>query len=236
MFILLMCGEIWYCFGENISVDEQVSCINASLLQFITLYRYKNKFDNKSAYKKLAASMESPYFDTTTEKRRMLIWYCFGEDISVDEQVSCINASLLQFITLYRYKNKFDNKSAYKKLAASMESPYFDTTTEKRRMLTLTVNAAKTVNSLFFLGYNIFELYIICRWCDEIRVQSQNIGEAVYCCGWESGVSLLPGVKQSVKLVIARTQKSDLIYNKKITDKYFERMGNLVEQHNLILR
>ncbi|KOB63415.1 Odorant receptor, partial [Operophtera brumata] len=74
-------------------------------------------------------------------------------------------------------------------------------------ILTLTVNAAKTVNSLFFLGYNIFELYIICRWCDEIRVQSQNIGEAVYCCGWESGVSLLPGVKQSVKLVIARANK-----------------------------
>ncbi|KOB69814.1 Odorant receptor [Operophtera brumata] len=35
----------------------------------------------------------------------------------------------------------------------------------------LTVNVVKTVNSLFFLGYNIFELYFICRWCDEIRLQ-----------------------------------------------------------------
>lgn len=36
---------------------------------------------------------------------------------------------------------------------------------------TLTINAAKTVNNLLYLGFNIFELFIICLWCDEIRVQ-----------------------------------------------------------------
>nr|QRF70970.1 odorant receptor [Semiothisa cinerearia] len=69
---------------------------------------------------------------------------------------------------------------------------------------TILENVTKCLMSLFYLGYNMFGMYIICRWCEEITNQSHSIGESVYCSGWETGVSLLPGVRTTILLVIAR--------------------------------
>nr|AOE48030.1 putative odorant receptor OR25 [Athetis lepigone] len=66
---------------------------------------------------------------------------------------------------------------------------------------------AKCLMSFLFLGYNLFGFYIICRWCEEITNQSANIGEAIYCSGWECGVSKLPGVRSTILFVIARANK-----------------------------
>uniref|UniRef100_A0A2A4J8F3 Odorant receptor n=1 Tax=Heliothis virescens TaxID=7102 RepID=A0A2A4J8F3_HELVI len=61
--------------------------------------------------------------------------------------------------------------------------------------------------SFLFLGYNLFGFYIICRWGEEITNQSAKIGEAIYCSGWECGISKLPGVRSTIMFVIARANK-----------------------------
>nr|ANZ03152.1 olfactory receptor 39 [Cnaphalocrocis medinalis] len=68
-------------------------------------------------------------------------------------------------------------------------------------------DVTKCLMSLLFLSYNLFEFYIICRWCEEITVQSQRVGEAAYCSNWEFGLTDLKGVKSSLVLVIARANK-----------------------------
>ncbi|XP_059056743.1 odorant receptor 13a-like [Achroia grisella] len=60
------------------------------------------------------------------------------------------------------------------------------------------------LTSILYLGYNLFAFYIICRWSEEITTQSQNIGEAVYCSGWEQGASIIPTVRSSLLLIIGR--------------------------------
>ncbi|XP_045765455.1 odorant receptor 13a-like [Maniola jurtina] len=69
------------------------------------------------------------------------------------------------------------------------------------------VNLTKWFMSLFFLGYNMFVQYVICRWCEEIKTQSEGIGEAVYCSGWENGIVTVPGVRTSILLILARANK-----------------------------
>ncbi|XP_063824034.1 odorant receptor 4-like [Ostrinia nubilalis] len=68
-------------------------------------------------------------------------------------------------------------------------------------------NITKCLMSLFYLCYNLLVFYIICRWCEEISVQSQRVGEAVYCSNWECGASNIPGVKVSLLMVITRANK-----------------------------
>nr|WCC57521.1 odorant receptor 4 [Papilio memnon] len=74
--------------------------------------------------------------------------------------------------------------------------------------LTVKISITKFLASLLYLSYNVFELFIFCRWCDEIKIQSENISNAVYCSNWESGVALVRGVRPRIMLVIARAQKS----------------------------
>ncbi|KAJ8727436.1 hypothetical protein PYW07_001555 [Mythimna separata] len=66
---------------------------------------------------------------------------------------------------------------------------------------------AKCLMSCLFLGYNLFDFYIICRWCEEITNQSAKVGEAIYCSGWECGLSKLPGVRSTILFVIARANR-----------------------------
>nr|QRF70971.1 odorant receptor [Semiothisa cinerearia] len=68
-------------------------------------------------------------------------------------------------------------------------------------------NYLQGIVSFCFLGYNLFELYIGCRWCEEITIMSQRVGDSVYFSGWESGLSMLPGVGANVRIVIARAAK-----------------------------
>nr|WCC57404.1 odorant receptor 4 [Papilio glaucus] len=74
--------------------------------------------------------------------------------------------------------------------------------------LTVKMSITKFLASLLYLGYNVFELFIFCRWCDEIKIQSENISNAVYCSNWESGAALVTGVRARIMLVNARAQKS----------------------------
>ncbi|XP_026322469.1 uncharacterized protein LOC113232059 [Hyposmocoma kahamanoa] len=66
----------------------------------------------------------------------------------------------------------------------------------------------KTVMNLLYLAYNMFILYILCNWCDEIKMQSQRIGDSVYLSGWERGVVALPGVRASLMIIVARAFKA----------------------------
>ncbi|CAB3239045.1 unnamed protein product [Arctia plantaginis] len=65
----------------------------------------------------------------------------------------------------------------------------------------------KALMSIIFLVYNIFELYIVCRWCEEITTLSSKLGEAIYCSGWERGVSQIRGVRPTILIVMARAHK-----------------------------
>ncbi|XP_075971492.1 uncharacterized protein LOC142973553 [Anticarsia gemmatalis] len=72
---------------------------------------------------------------------------------------------------------------------------------------TVSENPGKFMMSVGYLGYNMFTLYLICRWCEEITSQSQKIGQAAYCSGWEGGLSMVPGVKATIMIVIVRSNK-----------------------------
>nr|WQS23383.1 odorant receptor 47 [Diaphania glauculalis] len=317
---LLVCGEIWYAFTETSSLDEIAASINTALIQFITMYRYGKMLYHKEVYKKLARSMESPYFDTSTAERRNLVdywakknatylklllflgnctlaaWFlyplldeleynlfiairlpfnyqspmsyaftylillmayayishfvmvndiimqvhllqlvcqftvlsdCF-ENILKDceEQFKGIDRNVL--ITNERFQQVYKRRlgdmvcqhqsilSHVKDLKQTLSGPmlgqlagsgiiicfisYQATTTGAE-------NVTKCLMSLLFLSYNMFELYIICRWCEEITIQSYRVGETAYCSNWECGLTQIKGVKSCLVLVIARANK-----------------------------
>ncbi|XP_038223134.1 odorant receptor 13a-like [Zerene cesonia] len=73
--------------------------------------------------------------------------------------------------------------------------------------ISVSVNFTKWVMSLLYLGYNMFVLYILCRWCEELKIQSTAIGDALYFSGWESGITRIPGVRSSMLLILARANK-----------------------------
>ncbi|CAK1545883.1 unnamed protein product [Leptosia nina] len=69
------------------------------------------------------------------------------------------------------------------------------------------VNITKWLMSLLYLGYNMFGLYIVCRCCEEIKIQNLAIGDAVYFSGWERGITNIPGFRSSILLILARCNK-----------------------------
>ncbi|XP_047528673.1 uncharacterized protein LOC125065214 [Vanessa atalanta] len=91
------------------------------------------------------------------------------------------------------------------------------------------VNMTKGLMSLFYLGYNMFVLYIICRWCEEIKIQSQSISEAVYCSGWENGIVMAPGVRTSILLILARAHKPTGLSAGGMYDLSLEAYANIVK-------
>nr|AIT72015.1 olfactory receptor 62 [Ctenopseustis obliquana] len=74
-------------------------------------------------------------------------------------------------------------------------------------LMTITDSITKFLMSFLFLGYNMFQLFVLCRWCDEIKTQSTKIGEALYCSGWERGLTTIPGVRRRLLLVAMRANK-----------------------------
>ncbi|XP_063533328.1 uncharacterized protein LOC134743666 [Cydia strobilella] len=94
---------------------------------------------------------------------------------------------------------------------------------------TLTVSMTKFFMSLLFLGYNLFELFVVCRWCDEIKFQSENISNALYCSGWECGVAAMAGVRARLMLVVTRASKPLVLTAGGITDLSLESYSNLVK-------
>ncbi|XP_061711015.1 uncharacterized protein LOC133520548 isoform X2 [Cydia pomonella] len=95
--------------------------------------------------------------------------------------------------------------------------------------MTLTVSFTKFFMSLLFLGYNLFELFVVCRWCDEIKIQSENISNALYCSGWECGVATMPGVRARFLLVLTRASKPLVLTAGGITDLSLNSYSNLVK-------
>nr|WEG72109.1 odorant-receptor-13 [Grapholita molesta] len=95
--------------------------------------------------------------------------------------------------------------------------------------LTLTVSYTKFFMSLLFLGYNLFELFVVCRWCDEIKIQSENIRNALYCSGWECGVATMEGARMRLILVATRASKPLVLTAGGITDLSLNSYSNLVK-------
>ncbi|KAJ8733437.1 hypothetical protein PYW08_001735 [Mythimna loreyi] len=319
MIVLLVCGEVWYGFTETSSLDEVAASINATVIQFITIYRFKNMMDNKDFYKKLASSMESSHFDISTEERKKLVdfwyrtnerylklllalgnctlaaWFIFPLLDDVDYNLIVGIRLPFYYMTPARYPlaytivvisffyishfvmvtdlkmqthllhllcqfavlaNCFENllrdcRAGFEHVAENnlvYNKSFADKYTKRlgelvqqhKQILSHTMNMrdtlsgpmlgqlaasgtlicfigyqatttlddiAKCLMSCLFLGYNLFEFYIICRWCEEITNQSAKVGEAIYCSGWECGVSKLPGVRSTILFVIARASK-----------------------------
>ncbi|KAL0882228.1 hypothetical protein ABMA27_000768 [Loxostege sticticalis] len=320
LIVLLVCGEIWYAFTETSSLDEIAASINTTVIQFITMYRYRNMIRHKDVYKKLAMSMESPFFDISTQERRNLVdywvkknerylklllflgnctlaaWFLYPlvDDLEYNMFIGIrlpfqyrslirytfaylvvvmafayishfvmvndliMQAHLLHLVCQFAVLSDcFENiladcekkfkgadrerliankrfREAYRVRLGDMVNQHqsiLSHVMDLRRTLSgpmlgqlaasgtlicfigyqLTTtgadNVTKCLMSLFFLGYNLFEFYIICRWCEEITVQSQKIGEAAYCSNWECGLADIPGVKSCLVLVIARANK-----------------------------
>lgn len=42
MIVLLVCAEMWYGFTLASNLDEVAACINVTVLQYITIYRFLN--------------------------------------------------------------------------------------------------------------------------------------------------------------------------------------------------
>ncbi|XP_064071363.1 uncharacterized protein LOC135193356 [Vanessa tameamea] len=68
-------------------------------------------------------------------------------------------------------------------------------------------NNVKFFMSLLYLMYNLFELSIFCKWCDEIKLQSENIANSVYCARWERGLTATRGVGACLLLIATRARK-----------------------------
>nr|AXY83401.1 putative odorant receptor 21 [Conopomorpha sinensis] len=72
---------------------------------------------------------------------------------------------------------------------------------------TIRISTTKFLMSLLYLSYNMFQLFIFCRWCDEIKIQSANIAQAIYSSSWECGALRIPGVRRRLMLVLLRASK-----------------------------
>ncbi|XP_037296689.1 uncharacterized protein LOC115446897 [Manduca sexta] len=320
MVALFVIGELWYASTEPLSLDEIAACINAIVIHLITLYKLKNLMDHKDVYKRLATSMESPFFDVSTKRRQEIVnfwvqrherylklllalgnsaltaWYMYPLLDELEYNLMVGVSLPFKYNTPFRYvityilvgiafnytshfcmvtdlimqshliplicqysvladcftnlvsdcevgfegiarehlvNNKKFVKLYLRKLGNLVEQHKFilNHSIELRTILsvpmlgqlaasgilicfvgyqattTISVNITKCLMSLFYLGYNMFTLYIICRWCEEITIQSQNIGEAIYCSGWEQGMSKIRGVRTTILLVMLRSSK-----------------------------
>nr|WCC57403.1 odorant receptor 3 [Papilio glaucus] len=93
----------------------------------------------------------------------------------------------------------------------------------------VTVNLTKSLMAILYLGYNMAVLYIICRWCEELSIQSEGIGFTVYCSGWERGLASIPGVRSSLLLVFTRANKPLVLTAGGMYDLSLASYANLVK-------
>ncbi|XP_023947855.2 uncharacterized protein LOC112052856 [Bicyclus anynana] len=289
-------------------------------MHFIALYRYKNMRENKAIYKRLASAMESPYFDTSTPKRKALVnfwasrnekflklllalgsctlgaWnsYPLVDDIDYNLMVSArfpfhyqtpirfpicyvtvlivfnyaslfvmvndlvMQAHLMHLLCQYTvlsdcfegiivdcmddknpmnlkklvitdsfqeiYLKRLRNLVEQHKLILnntmdlkhSLSAPMLGQLAASGMLIcfvgyqattTAGPNKVKFFMSLLYLMYNLFELFIFCKWCDEIKLQSENIGKSLYCSGWELGLANAPGVRASLLIIASRARR-----------------------------
>ncbi|XP_075971958.1 odorant receptor 94a-like [Anticarsia gemmatalis] len=324
MIIFIISGEVWFGFTESSSLDEIAATINVVVIQFITVFRYKNRMDHKPFYKKLAESMDSINFDVSTEKRKKLVktwaqrnerylklllalgnctlaaWFIFPllDDIEYNLIIGIrlpfyyktparypyayilvvisfgyishfvmvtdliMQAHLIHLLCQFNvladcFENSLNDCSVgfdgitkydlvYNKNFADKYTKRLGNLVEQHKLIlshtsilrnilsgpmlgqlaasgtlicfvgyqaatTIGTNVVEGLMSFLFLGYNAFELYIICKWCEEITNWSQKIGKAIYCSGWECGVYKIRGVRSTIMFVIARANKPVLL-------------------------
>ncbi|XP_026322472.1 odorant receptor 13a-like [Hyposmocoma kahamanoa] len=71
----------------------------------------------------------------------------------------------------------------------------------------LNKSMVRTIMNLLYLSYNMYMFYLLCNWCEEIKMQSRRVGDSVYLSGWERGVVVLNGVRARLMIVVARANK-----------------------------
>ncbi|XP_041970707.1 uncharacterized protein LOC121727096 [Aricia agestis] len=71
-------------------------------------------------------------------------------------------------------------------------------------VMSLHVNITKSIMGLLYLGYNMFVLFTICRWCEEVKTQSELTRDAIYSSGWECGLSGVAGVRSRLLVALLR--------------------------------
>ncbi|XP_026737285.1 odorant receptor 13a-like [Trichoplusia ni] len=315
---LVVICEIWRVLGDNLSLDEIISCINVISIHMITIWKLMIMVSNKDVYKKLAKAMEFSDISTSNRKKivdrwvnthrkylkvlmtlsclTLAVWYTYPlvdeveYNLITDVKVPIayhtptryaityvvvgimfnyasflvimseviMQAYLIPLICQYAvladcFENLLeecavefegikqdllvkDTKFKEKYLARLSELVrkhrlILDQSMDLKAILsapmlgqlacsgllicfvgyqattTIAHNLGKFIMTFLYLGYNMFTLYLICRWCEEVTVQSQRIGEAAYFSGWESGISQVPGVRATMILVIARANK-----------------------------
>ncbi|XP_034829761.1 odorant receptor 4-like [Maniola hyperantus] len=316
---LLICCEAWQLFSGSSSIGDVVDNVNATLIHCIALYRYKNMRGNRVIYKRLASAMESPFFYTSTTKRKKLVkfwasrnerflklllvlgsctlgaWHIYPlvDDIEYNLMVSArfpfeyqtptrfpifyvivlivfnyaslfvmvndliMQAHLMHLLCQYTVlsdcfegiiydcmddKNRMPRKKlvitdsfkdVYLKRLGNLVAQHqfiLNNTTDLKRSLsgamlgqmaasamlicfvgyqatTAGSNKVKFFMSFLYLMYNLLELFIFCKWCDEIKLQSENIGKSVYCSGWEHGPATIPGVRLNLLIIASRARK-----------------------------
>ncbi|XP_050343925.1 uncharacterized protein LOC126769285 [Nymphalis io] len=316
---LISC-EVWHLVTKSTSLDGFIDNVNATLMHFIALYRYQNMRTNKTIYKNLASAMESPYFDTSTPRRKEMVrfwsqrnerflklllllgsctlaaWHIYPlvDDIDYNLMVSArfpfdyqtpilypivyvivfvvfnytslfvmVNdliqqAHLMHLLCQYTVlgdcfegiindcigdQNKTDERHIIRtkqfrkkflkrlndlveqhklilkntmELKHSLSMPMLGQLVASAMLIcfvsyqaTRTAGASnvKFFMSLLYLMYNLFELSIFCKWCDEIKLQSENIANSVYCSRWERGLTATRGVGARLLLIATRARK-----------------------------
>ncbi|XP_073942815.1 uncharacterized protein isoform X2 [Choristoneura fumiferana] len=298
MMTLFGVGETWYLVSSYHLLDIFIEQLNVMVIQWAALVRFKSMRVHKHIYKKLAASMESSNFDTSTPVRMALVeywrlrsekylkviyllgtctltmWFVYPLIDDVECNLMVAVRLPLDFCTPIRYPVAFLTTmiafiyvayfvmtndvimqahlmhllcqydvliDCFEKIVADCEKDFrgisrdklnhnedFRTTYFRRLgylvdqhklLLHLTMELRKTLSApmlaqvmasgmqICFAGFQVTMLFVLCRWCDEIKTQSVKIGEALYCSGWERGLTTIPGVRRRVLLVAMRANK-----------------------------
>ncbi|CAH2105391.1 unnamed protein product [Euphydryas editha] len=288
----LICCEVWQLISASSSLDSIIENVNVTLMHLIALYRYINMKENKTIYRKLASAMESPYFDTSTPRRKKLVrfwsqrnerflklllglgsctlgaWHIYPlvDDIDYNLMISArfpfkyqtpirfpifyvivlivfnytslfvmvndliMQAHLMHLLCQYtvlgdcfeniiedclREKNKNDERHVIKteEFKEKFLTRLNDLVEQHKFILNNTTELKKTLSAPM-LGQLTASTMLICcvsyqatKWCDEIKLQSENIGNSVYCSGWERGLTATPGVGARLLLVATRARR-----------------------------
>ncbi|XP_026322475.1 uncharacterized protein LOC113232064 [Hyposmocoma kahamanoa] len=288
--VLFIASEFWYLFSISSSFDTVIDNITVTVLHFIYLYRYKTMMGSKVVYKKLAASLDSPYFDVTTTSRKkilrhwlkmqhkciwllltisscgLVLWYVhpLSDEIEYNYPATVrfpydslvrttewyivayivvlfmfnytsylvvitdliMQAQLIPLVCQYAvlcdcFENIITDSSKGfsdlddKQLFANdkFQNIYYSRLrklVEQHKIIlayALNKSMIKTIMNFFYLIYNMFMFYLLCNWCDEIKLQSQRVGDSVYLSGWERGAVALPGVRARLMIIVSRAFK-----------------------------
>ncbi|XP_032512863.2 odorant receptor 13a-like [Danaus plexippus] len=94
---------------------------------------------------------------------------------------------------------------------------------------TVSVNVSKMLMSLLYLGYNMLSFFIMCKRCEDLKIQSTKVGEAVYFSSWEEVVVTIPRVRTTVLLILLRAHKPIGLTGGGMYELSLEAYGNMIK-------